>query len=95
MGRDAVVAEARAAKSAGASRFCMGAAWREPKDRDLDHVCEHGRGRQGARAGDLRDARHAHRRAGAPAQGGRARLLQPQPRHLAGVLRKNHHHAHL
>ena len=36
----AVVAEARAAKSAGASRFCMGAAWREPKDRDLDHVCE-------------------------------------------------------
>jgi biotin synthase len=37
---DAVVAEARAAKSAGASRFCMGAAWREPKDRDLDQVCE-------------------------------------------------------
>ena len=37
---DAVVAEARAAQSAGASRFCMGAAWREPKDRDLDHVCE-------------------------------------------------------
>src|SRR5207253_4210668 len=34
------VAEARAAKSAGASRFCMGAAWREPKDRDLDKVCE-------------------------------------------------------
>src|SRR5438034_745156 len=37
---ETVVAEARAAKSAGASRFCMGAAWREPKDRDLDHVCE-------------------------------------------------------
>ena len=36
---DAVVAEARAAKSAGASRFCMGAAWREPKDRDLEQVC--------------------------------------------------------
>jgi biotin synthase len=35
-----VVAEARAAKEAGASRFCMGAAWREPKDRDLDRVCE-------------------------------------------------------
>jgi biotin synthase len=35
----AVVAEARAAKEAGASRFCMGAAWREPKDRDLDQVC--------------------------------------------------------
>jgi biotin synthase len=39
MSVDAVVAEARAAKAAGASRFCMGAAWREPKDRDLDKVC--------------------------------------------------------
>jgi biotin synthase len=36
---DGVIAEARAAKDAGASRFCMGAAWREPKDRDLDKVC--------------------------------------------------------
>ena len=39
MSLDAVLAEARAAKAAGASRFCMGAAWREPKDRDLDPVC--------------------------------------------------------
>jgi biotin synthase len=39
MALDAVLAEARAAKNAGASRFCMGAAWREPKDRDLDKVC--------------------------------------------------------
>jgi len=39
MALEAVLAEARAAKSAGASRFCMGAAWREPKDRDLDQVC--------------------------------------------------------
>ncbi|HUL89446.1 MAG TPA: biotin synthase BioB [Pseudolabrys sp.] len=37
---DAVLAEARAAKAGGASRFCMGAAWRSPKDRDLDKVCE-------------------------------------------------------
>ena len=37
---DAVIAEAQAARRAGASRFCMGAAWREPKDRDLDKVCE-------------------------------------------------------
>jgi len=36
---DAVLAEARAAKAAGAGRFCMGAAWRSPKDRDLDQVC--------------------------------------------------------
>jgi biotin synthase len=39
MSLDAVLAEARAAKDAGASRFCMGAAWRSPKDRDVDSVC--------------------------------------------------------
>ncbi len=39
MGFDAVLAEATAAKVAGASRFCMGAAWREPKDRDLEQIC--------------------------------------------------------
>jgi biotin synthase len=37
---DAVLAEARTAMRTGASRFCMGAAWREPKERDLDKVCE-------------------------------------------------------
>jgi biotin synthase len=36
---DAVLEEARAAQSAGATRFCMGAAWRSPKERDLEHVC--------------------------------------------------------
>lgn len=36
---DDVLGAARAAKQSGASRFCMGAAWREPKDRDLDAVC--------------------------------------------------------
>jgi biotin synthase len=35
----AVLAEARAAKAGGASRFCMGAAWRVPKDRDVENVC--------------------------------------------------------
>src|SRR6476659_11309003 len=35
---DAVLHEARAAKAAGASRFCMGAAWRSPKDRDVENV---------------------------------------------------------
>ena len=35
---DAVLQSARAAKAAGATRFCMGAAWRSPKDRDLDKV---------------------------------------------------------
>src|SRR5882672_9780363 len=34
-----VLADARAARDAGATRFCMGAAWRSPKDKDLDAVC--------------------------------------------------------
>jgi biotin synthase len=34
-----VVDTAQRAKDAGASRFCMAAAWRNPKDRDLDVVC--------------------------------------------------------
>ncbi len=33
---DDVVAAAQAAKDKGATRFCMGAAWRGPKDKDLD-----------------------------------------------------------
>ena len=35
---DDVLERARAAKAAGASRFCMGAAWRGPKDRDIPRV---------------------------------------------------------
>ncbi len=35
---DAVLEEARAAKASGASRFCMGAAWRSPRDKDLAQV---------------------------------------------------------
>jgi biotin synthase len=35
---DTVVAAAQKAKAAGATRFCMGAAWRGPKDRDLEPV---------------------------------------------------------
>jgi len=36
---DAVLAAAREAKAAGSQRFCMGAAWRNPKERDMDAVC--------------------------------------------------------
>ena len=35
-----VLTAAREAKAHGATRFCMGAAWREPKDRDLEKVEE-------------------------------------------------------
>ncbi len=37
---DEVIDAAKAAKAKGASRFCMGAAWRSPKDRDLLPVME-------------------------------------------------------
>ena len=37
---DAVVAAARAARENGATRFCMGAAWRGPKQRDLERVID-------------------------------------------------------
>jgi biotin synthase len=35
MDTDAIVAAAAEAKAAGSGRFCMGAAWREPKERDM------------------------------------------------------------
>ena len=41
---ETVVAAARAARAEGATRFCMGAAWRGPKDRDLEPVLEMVRG---------------------------------------------------
>ncbi|MFP5461936.1 MAG: biotin synthase BioB [Gammaproteobacteria bacterium] len=37
---DEVLEAARAAKSKGATRFCMGAAWRSPKARDMERVTE-------------------------------------------------------
>jgi biotin synthase len=37
---EAIKAAATEAKNNGASRFCMGAAWREPKDRDVEKVAE-------------------------------------------------------
>ncbi len=40
MDADEVVAQAKRAKAIGAGRFCIGAAWRAPKDRDLDRIIE-------------------------------------------------------
>ncbi|MDI2091025.1 biotin synthase BioB [Commensalibacter oyaizuii] len=39
MAVDEVLKRAKAAKEEGATRFCMGAAWRSPKDHDLETVC--------------------------------------------------------
>ena len=38
--KDTVIQAARAARAGGATRFCMGAAWRRPRDRDLDAVID-------------------------------------------------------
>ncbi len=38
MAVEAVIAEAKAAKDGGATRFCMGAAWRSPKQKDMQYV---------------------------------------------------------
>ena len=35
---EAVLEQARAARDSGATRFCMGAAWRSPKDRDIPQL---------------------------------------------------------
>ena len=40
MSCEQVLADARRAKASGASRFCMGAAWRGPKEKDIDRVAE-------------------------------------------------------
>jgi biotin synthase len=40
MSCEQALAEARRAKASGASRFCMGAAWRGPKEKDIDRVAE-------------------------------------------------------
>ncbi len=92
---DAVLKEAAAAKANGAHRFCMGAAWRKPKDGpEFDAVLEMVRGVRGlgmeacVTLGMLT-------RAGAAPRGGRAHLLQSQPRHRPRILRRHHLDPHL
>ena len=89
---DAVVAAARGQRQ-GCDAFLHGrgvarSEAARPRSRDRN-------GESGARAGhgNLRHARHAEGRPGRAVEGGRPRLLQPQPRYRAGVLRRNHHHA--
>ncbi len=40
MAVEKVIEEAKAAKAGGATRFCMGAAWRSPKNKDMPYVIE-------------------------------------------------------
>ena len=95
MGLEAVLADARAAKAAGASRFCMGAAWRSPKDRDLEQVCAMVEGVKALGMETCVTLGMLDSCAGGAAETIGSRLLQPQPRHLAGALRGDHHHPDL
>ena len=40
MSVEEVIADAKSAKADGASRYCMGAAWRGPKARHMDQLCQ-------------------------------------------------------
>jgi biotin synthase len=70
-----VIANAEDAKANGAQRFCMGAAWRELKDRDLSSVCAMSFCGESAWPRDLRHFRNADQGTGRLAQGSGARLL--------------------
>lgn len=89
-----VLESARKAKAAGSTRFCMGAAWKNPHERDMPYLEQMV---QGVKAMGL----EACMTLGTLSESGaapcecRAGLLQPQPRHLAGVLRQYHYHAYL
>ncbi len=93
---DEVLAQARQAKSEGSTRFCMGAAWREVRDgEDFDAVLEMVRGVAALEMEVCCTLGMLTARAG-PAPGrSRPHRLQPQPGHLARVLRQHHHHAQL
>ena len=90
-----VVAEARKARDAGATRYCMGAAWRSPKDRDMDAVVAmvegvKALGMETCMTLGMLDSGQAARLGG-----GRSRLLQPQHRYVRALLRRDHFHAQL
>ena len=90
-----VVGEARLAREKGATRFCMGAAWRSPTEKDLPYVLEmvrqvKGLGLETCMTLGMLDEDQAAQLAEC-----RPGLLQPQPGHLRAVLRQHHHHPHL
>ena len=95
MSLEAVTRAATQAKAAGATRFCMGAAYRGPKDGQVEQIAAMIRAVRElgmetcATLGLLTESQ-----AQSPGRS-RTRLLQPQPRYLRGVLRQDHHHADL
>ncbi len=60
-----VLESARKAKAAGSTRFCMGAAWKNPHERDMPYLEQMVQGVKATGAGGVYDARHADRISGA------------------------------
>jgi len=92
---DDVCRRARAAKDSGATRFCMGAAYRSPKPKDLRKVIAM---IQEVKALGLETCATLGMLTSDQAQELKNAGLdyyKPQSRHLARVLRKDHYHAHV
>jgi hypothetical protein len=79
---DDVLEAARAARRNGADRFCMGAAWREVKDGpEFERVLDMVRGVKALGLETCATLGMLDAASGGASGRGRARLLQPQPRH--------------
>ena len=77
MAAEAVIADAERAKEQGAQRFCMGAAWREMKDRDLPELTRMISGVKALGLETCATPWYAYRATSVPIEGCRPRLLQP------------------
>ena len=90
-----VVAEASKARDAGATRYCMGAAWRSPKARDMDAVVAMVDGVKALGMETCMTLGMLDREQARSPEAGGPRLLQPQHRYVGALLRRDHHHAQL
>ena len=90
-----VVAEARRAKDGGATRYCMGAAWRNPKPRDMGAIVEMVGAVKALGLETCMTLGHARPRPVGSPQRGRPRLLQPQYRYVGALLSAGHLDPHI
>ena len=93
--RTAVIAAGRAGQGRRGAALLHGRGLARAEGPRPRQARGHDLGGEGAGPGDLRHARHADAGPGGRAEGGRPRLLQPQPRHRAGLLRRRRDHPHL
>ncbi|SUG48672.1 biotin synthetase [Salmonella enterica subsp. arizonae] len=60
-----VLESARKAKNAGSTRFCMGAAWKNPRERDMPYLEQIVQGVKAMGLENMYDAWHVEREPGA------------------------------